>query len=109
MDTAPLPNSTLKFLENFNNISKSLKCSLVQPKSTKRSMFVDILTSIQLIYGNQSQNSMLLKPKEFKLAIHKLYPGSKSECKWTIVDMDKLVGEQLWVGIPNINDLRNYY
>jgi hypothetical protein len=47
--------------------------------------------------------------QEFKLAIHKLYPGSKSECKWTIADMDKLVGEQLWMGILNVNDLRNYY
>jgi hypothetical protein len=33
--------------------------------------------------------------KEFKSAIHKLYPGLKSECKWIIADMDKLVGEQL--------------
>jgi hypothetical protein len=47
--------------------------------------------------------------KEFKLAIHKLYPRSKSKCKWTIVDMDKLVGEQLQMGILDINDLGNYY
>jgi hypothetical protein len=32
---------------------------------------------------------------EFKSAIFKLYPGSESECKWTIADMDQLVGEQL--------------
>jgi hypothetical protein len=47
--------------------------------------------------------------EEFKSAIHKLYPGSESECKWTIADMDKLVGEQLWMGILNVNDLGNYY
>jgi hypothetical protein len=34
---------------------------------------------------------------------------SESECKWTIADMDKLVGEQLWVGILDVSDLRNYY
>jgi hypothetical protein len=29
---------------------------------------------------------------DFKSAIFKLYPGSESEHKWTIADMDKLVG-----------------
>jgi hypothetical protein len=46
---------------------------------------------------------------DFKSAIFKLYPSSESERKWTIADMDKLVGEQLRVGIPDVSDLRNYY
>jgi hypothetical protein len=46
---------------------------------------------------------------EFKSAIFKLYPGSESERKWTIADMDKLVGEQLRMGILNVSDLGNYY
>jgi hypothetical protein len=46
---------------------------------------------------------------EFKSAIFKLYPGSESECKWTIADMDKLVREQLWMGILDVSDLGNYY
>jgi hypothetical protein len=46
---------------------------------------------------------------EFKSAIFKLYPGSESKCKWTIADMDKLVIEQLWMGILDISDLGNYY
>jgi hypothetical protein len=46
---------------------------------------------------------------EFKSAIFKLYLGSESECKWTIADMDKLVKEQLWMGILDVSDLRNYY
>jgi hypothetical protein len=46
---------------------------------------------------------------EFKSAIFKLYPGSESERKWTIADMDKLVREQLRMGILDVSDLRNYY
>jgi hypothetical protein len=46
---------------------------------------------------------------EFKSAIFKLYPGSESERKWTIADMDKLVGEQLGMGILNVSDLGNHY
>jgi hypothetical protein len=46
---------------------------------------------------------------DFKSAIFKLYPGSESERKWTIADMDKLVGEQLCVGILDVSDPGNYY
>jgi hypothetical protein len=46
---------------------------------------------------------------EFKSTIFKLYPGSESEHKWTIADMDKLVGEQLQMRIPDVSDLGNYY
>jgi hypothetical protein len=46
---------------------------------------------------------------EFKSAIFKLYPRSESKRKWTIADMDKLVGEQLRMGILNVSDLGNYY
>jgi hypothetical protein len=43
------------------------------------------------------------------MAIFKLYPGSKSERKWTIADIDKLVGEQLQMEILDVTDLGNYY
>ena len=46
---------------------------------------------------------------EFKRAIFKLYPSSEDEHKWTITDMDKLVGEQLRVGILDANELGAYY
>jgi hypothetical protein len=46
---------------------------------------------------------------KFKSAIFKLYPSSESERKWTIADMDKLVVEQLRVGILDVSDLGNYY
>jgi hypothetical protein len=46
---------------------------------------------------------------EFESTIFKLYPGSESECKWTIANMDKLVREQLRMGILDISDLGNYY
>jgi hypothetical protein len=46
---------------------------------------------------------------EFKSAIFKLYAGSESKCKWTIADMDKLVGEQLRMGVLDVSDPGNYY
>jgi hypothetical protein len=45
----------------------------------------------------------------FKLAVHELYPGSGEDRKWTLADMDKLVGEQLRVGIFSLADFGNYH
>ncbi|KAF8237967.1 hypothetical protein L208DRAFT_1244671, partial [Tricholoma matsutake] len=46
---------------------------------------------------------------EFRTAVHKLYPGSEDDRKWSISDMDKLVGEQLSVVIFDANNLGMYY
>jgi hypothetical protein len=46
---------------------------------------------------------------DFRAAVHKLYPGSEDDRKWSISDMDKLVGEQLRVGILDASDLGIYY
>ena len=47
--------------------------------------------------------------QEFVDAVYKLYPGSDSERRWSIVDMDKLVGETLRVGILSLADLGRYH
>ncbi|KAF8238031.1 hypothetical protein L208DRAFT_1244346 [Tricholoma matsutake] len=47
--------------------------------------------------------------QNFCIAIHKLYPGSKDDRKWSILDMDKLVGEQLRISIYNASDLGLYF
>jgi hypothetical protein len=46
---------------------------------------------------------------DFIAAVYKLYPGSEDERKWSISDMDKLVGEQLRVGIYDASELGIYY
>jgi hypothetical protein len=45
----------------------------------------------------------------FRTVIHKLYPGSENDRKWSISDMDKLIREQLRVGIFDASDLGIYY
>jgi hypothetical protein len=46
---------------------------------------------------------------DFHIVVHKLYPRSEDDRKWLISDMDKLVGEQLCIGIYNANDLGLFY
>jgi hypothetical protein len=47
--------------------------------------------------------------EDFKTAIEKLYPGAGDERKWSIADMDRLLGEQLRVGILDSQGLGAYY
>jgi hypothetical protein len=46
---------------------------------------------------------------EFKAAVYALYPGSDEERKWSVADMDKLVGERMRIGIISLGDLGEYY
>jgi len=47
--------------------------------------------------------------EEFKTALQDLYPGSKEERKWTVADMDQLIGERSRLGILSLADLGDYY
>ena len=47
--------------------------------------------------------------QDFVDAVYKLYPGSDSEQRWAIADMDKLVGETSRVGILSLADLGRYH
>ena len=46
---------------------------------------------------------------DFTKAIHALYPGSEEERKWSVADMDKLVGERSRIGVISLADLGDYY
>jgi hypothetical protein len=45
----------------------------------------------------------------FVAVLYKLYPRSEDERKWSIADMDTLVGAQLCEGIPDLHTLGEYY
>ncbi|KAF8232036.1 hypothetical protein L208DRAFT_1209047, partial [Tricholoma matsutake] len=47
--------------------------------------------------------------QNFHITIHQLYPSSEDDWKWSISDMDKLVSEQLRIGIYNASNLGLYY
>ena len=46
---------------------------------------------------------------EFKEAVYALYPGSEEERKWSVADMDQLVGERSRIGILLLSDLGEYH
>ncbi|KIM77114.1 hypothetical protein PILCRDRAFT_12292 [Piloderma croceum F 1598] len=46
---------------------------------------------------------------DFVKAVQGLYPGVEEERKWSIADMDKLVGERSCLGVLSLGDLDNPY
>jgi len=46
---------------------------------------------------------------EFVQAVKRMYPGTSDTRRWTIADMDKLIGEQLRIGIHSISELSSFY
>jgi hypothetical protein len=46
---------------------------------------------------------------EFKAEVLALYPGAEEERKWSVTDMDALIGERSRLGIISLSDLGDYY
>ena len=84
-------------------------CSITDDELKKRHTcrYVDIDTSE--LWESLPEYAAGTSLDNFRKAVHKLYPGSEDERKWSISDMDKLVGKQLRVGIFDANDLGVYY
>ena len=45
----------------------------------------------------------------FKEAVCKLYPGSQLGSKWSISDLDKLIGKTVRIGLVTSEDIARYY
>ncbi|KAI0954345.1 hypothetical protein AcV7_007607 [Taiwanofungus camphoratus] len=46
---------------------------------------------------------------QWKADVLALYPGTNDTRKWSLADMDQLIGERAHIGIHNAADLRSYY
>ena len=78
----------------FNNLQYILNCTQVTSENEMKchsTSYVDINTSklwetlLEFIDPTKTF-------EEFKTVLQDLYSGSKEECKWTVVDMDQLIG-----------------
>jgi hypothetical protein len=69
--------------------------------------YVDIDTSE--LWESIPEYATTIPYARFRTAVHVLYPGSEEEHKWSIADMDKIVSEQLRVGIYDTNKLGSYF
>jgi hypothetical protein len=77
-------------------------------KKQHATRYVDVDTS-ELWESLQEFTDAALPYADFVKTVHSLYPGSEEERKWSVADMDKLVGERSRLGILSLADLGEYY
>jgi len=85
------------------------KCGIVDDQEKKKYswIYVDIDTSH--LWQSLPKHNAMSSFADFIKAVFKLYPGAEGDHKWTITDMDKLIGEQLHLGIHDMAGLGTYY
>ena len=66
--------------------------------------FVDVDTS-ELWESLAEFNDVAKTYVNFRQAVYALYPGLEEERKWSVADMDKLVGERSRLGVLSLGDL----
>lgn len=86
------------------------KCGITDQAIMKKNAcrYVDIDTS-ELWETLPEYTDATKTYENLRKAIHALYPGSDTDRKWSVADMDKLVGERSRLGILTIGDLGEYY
>ncbi|KAF8222443.1 hypothetical protein L208DRAFT_1322593 [Tricholoma matsutake] len=110
--TAPKfdPTQPRELRRYFNKLKMLFPtCGIINSEDMKKHacQYIDIDTSE--LWESIPEYDAGVSFNEFHIAIHKLYPGSKDDHKWSIADMDKLISEQLHIGIYNANELGSYY
>ena len=105
--SADQPRELHRYFQELNDLFTD--CQVVDDQAKKqyacRYLDIDSAELWESLPEYQAMNTFA----QFVTAVYKLYPGSEDERKWSIADMDKLVGEQLRIGIYDTNDLGNYY
>jgi hypothetical protein len=110
--TAPTfdPSQPRELRRYFNELEMLFqRCNITDSEEMKKHAcrYVDIDTSE--LWESIPEYLPTVSFNNFRIAVHKLYPGSEDDRKWSIADMDKLVGEQLRIGIYDENALGLYF
>ena len=123
MANIPMPNrgdcSTPKFDPKqprelhwyFDDLDFAFGCAAVTTDDAKKQhacRYVDIDTS-ELWETLTEYTDATKTYYEFKDAIYALYPRSEEERKWSVTDMDQLVGERSRIRILSLSDLGEYH
>ena len=86
-----------------------VQCEITDPVKQKKFArhYVDIDTSD--LWGSIPQFAPAFSFDSFIDAIIEFYPGAEDSRKWTLADLDALIGERTRLGIRNVTDLGNYH
>ena len=101
------PRELPRYFEELDNLFRKCDIKTAPEKKKFACLYVDIDTSN--LWSSLPEHEDAVSFEAFVKAVITLYPGAEDERKWSIADMDKLVGERLRIGINSSIDLGDYY
>jgi hypothetical protein len=103
----PQPHELQRYFSDLDILFAASHVTEAAEKKTHVCRYIDIDTAD--LWVSLPKHNTTSTYKVFRTAIYKLYPRSEEEHKWSISDMDKLIGEQLCFGIFSTHKLVVYY
>src|ERR1700721_1377461 len=101
------PQELRRYFEDLAILFETSNVTQHQEKKCAARRYVDINTSD--LWESLSEYQSPYSWDQFVAAVYKLYPGSEDDRRWSIADMEKLIGEQLRSGIPDVYSLGAYH
>jgi len=104
------PQQPRELRRYFADLDFAFGCAAITERAEKKKhacRYVDVDTAD--LWESISEFAGAATYDEFVKAVHALYPGSEEERKWSVADMDKLVGERSRLGVLSLGDLGDYY
>src|SRR6202453_5341598 len=101
------PHELRRYFQELDILFDS--CAVVDDEEKKKHArrYLDIDSSD--LWGSLPEHAAMSSYPDFVKAVYKLYPGTNDERKWTVANMDKLIGQKNREGIYNVSGLGEYY
>jgi hypothetical protein len=102
------PMELKRFFEELTNLFRpaGITTDAEKKSQTVRYLDVDSADMWKSLEGFTNQN---VTYDNWKKQVIALYPGADEEKRWSMADMDKLVGERSRLGIYNVTNFGAYY
>jgi hypothetical protein len=105
--SADQPRELNRFFQELENLFTGSNVTDSQAKKEHAIRYVDI--DLVEFWSATADFVPAKTYDEWKTGLKKYYPGSQDEEKFSVADIDRLVGETMHVGIRSLADLLKYY
>ena len=105
--SADQPRELRQYFEELDNLFTGAAITDDQIKKSQACRYLDFESAD--LWQNIPSFTAGSTYDNWKEELYKLYPGAEADKKYTVADMDKLVGERYRAGIYTLEDLASYY
>ncbi|KZT25353.1 hypothetical protein NEOLEDRAFT_1178459, partial [Neolentinus lepideus HHB14362 ss-1] len=104
------PRSLLRYLEDLEDLFKAHPTLITNEADKKRAAVKYVpMHKEEMWKGLPEYEDAAKTYEEFVTALKTLYPAVREDQRYSVGDMDRLVGERVCVGIHNLADLSTFY